>query len=171
MSRFRVPASGFVRRLVAMPLGILVLGALVIGAGCGGKPPDNRPKRVPFSGKVTLDGSPVEGATVVLAPESGSGPAASGMTDGGGLVAFTTFESRDGAVPGKYLVTVTKTSFPEGAPLTADDPAYDPSTAVTAVVKGAKELLPVKYKTAKTSGLTVEVTTGDNAVARFELTK
>jgi len=169
MSRLRLPASGLVRRPVAMPLGILMLGALVIGAGCSGKPPDNRPKRVPFSGKVTLDGKPVEGATVVLAPESGSGPAASGMTNAEGLVAFTTFESGDGAVPGTYAVTVTKTSFPDGAPLTAEDPNYDPSTAVVAVVKGAKELLPVKYKTAKTSGLTVEVKNGENAVATFDL--
>jgi hypothetical protein len=144
--------------------------ALGLSAGCG-KPPDNRPKRVPFSAKVTLDGAPVDGATVVLAPESGTGPAASGMTNAEGVCAFTTFESRDGAVPGRYLVTVAKTSFPDGAPLTADDPNYDPSTAVAAVVKGSKELLPVKYKTAKTSGLTAEVKDGENPVAAFDLKK
>jgi len=147
---------------------LLAALALVAGAGCG-KAPDNRPKRVPFSGKVTLDGAPVEGATVVLAPDGGSGNAASGMTNAEGVVHFTTFESRDGAVPGKYMVTVAKTAFPEGRPLTADDPNYDPSTAVTAVVKGAKELLPVKYKTAKNSGLTVEVKDGENAPAVFDL--
>lgn len=142
--------------------------AVVASAGCG-KPADTRPKRVPFSGKVTLDGAPVEGATVVLAPEGGSGNAASGMTNAEGVVHFTTFESRDGAVPGTYLVTVAKTAFPDGRALTADDPSYDPSTAVTAVVKGAKELLPAKYKVAKTSGLTVEVKNGENAPAAFDL--
>jgi len=147
---------------------VLAVVALVATAGCA-KPVDTRPKRVPFSGKVTLDGAPVEGATVVLAPEGGSGNAASGMTNAEGVVNFTTFESRDGAVPGKYLVTVAKTAFPDGRALTADDPSYDPSTAVTAVVKGAKELLPAKYKAAKTSGLTVEVKDGENAPAVFDL--
>ncbi len=148
-------------------------GALVgvlLAAGCA-KAPDKRPKRVPFSAKVTLDGAPVDGATVVLAPESGTGPAASGMTNAEGVCAFTTFDSRDGAVPGRYLVTVAKTSFPDGAPLTAEDPNYDPSTAVVAVVKGSQELLPVKYKTAKTSGLTVEVKDGENPPAAFDLKK
>lgn len=143
---------------------------MLLAAGCA-KATDNRPKRVPFSAKVTLDGAPVDGATVVLAPESGTGPAASGMTNAEGVCAFTTFDSRDGAVPGRYLVTVAKTSFPDGAPLTAEDPNYDPSTAVVAVVKGSKELLPVKYKTAKTSGLTVEVKNGENPPAAFDLKK
>ncbi|NCY17536.1 MAG: carboxypeptidase regulatory-like domain-containing protein [Actinobacteria bacterium] len=149
-------------------LGVVVSMGLAVGCG---KAPDTRPKRVPFSGKVTLDGTPVEGATVVLAPESGTGPAASGMTNAEGVCAFTTFESRDGAVPGKYLVTVAKTEFPEGRALTADDPSYDPSTAVAAVVKGSKELLPAKYKTAKTSGLMVEVKNGENPTAAFDLKK
>lgn len=145
----------------------LVVG-LGLAVGCG-KAPDTRPKRVPFSAKVTLDGTAVEGATVVLAPESGTGAAASGMTNAEGVCAFTTYESRDGAVPGRYLVTVAKTAFPEGRPLTAEDPNYDPSTAVTAVVKGAKELLPVKYKSSKTSGLTLEVKDGENPVASLDL--
>ncbi|NBV46766.1 MAG: carboxypeptidase regulatory-like domain-containing protein [Planctomycetia bacterium] len=147
-----------------------VVAGLGLAVGCG-KAADTRPKRVPFSGKVTLDGTPIEGATVVLAPESGSGAAASGMTNAEGVCAFTTYESRDGAVPGRYLVTVAKTEFPEGRALTADDPSYDPSTAVAAVVKGSKELLPAKYKTAKTSGLTVEVKDGENPVAAFDLKK
>lgn len=154
-------------RRSAVAVGAVAVMALT-ASGCG-KPADNRPKRVPFSGKVTLDGAPVEGATVVLAPESGQGNAASGMTNAEGVVVFTTFESRDGVVPGKYLVTVAKTAFPEGRPLTADDPNYDPSTAVLAVTKGAKELLPAKYKATKTSGLTVDVKDGENAPAAFDL--
>lgn len=156
------------RRRIGRSCLVITALAVLANTGCG-KPVDTRPKRVPFSGKVTLDGAPVEGATVVLAPESGSGNAASGMTNAEGVVQFTTFESRDGAVPGKYLVTVAKTAFPEGRALTADDPSYDPSTAVAAVVKGAKELLPAKYKVAKTSGLTVEVKDGENAPAAFDL--
>lgn len=140
-------------------------------AGCNAKGVDTRPRRVPFSATVTLDGAPIEGATVVLAPEGSDGRAASGMTDAQGSVVFTTFDARDGAVPARYSVAISKTEFPDGVPLTAEDPNYDPRTAVAAVAKGAKELVPVKYKSPATSGLTVEVKDGKNDPATFDLKK
>ncbi len=62
---------------------------------------------VPVSGKITVDGSPMEGVMVVF--DSGqSGRAASGITDAQGMYTLTTEVSGDGALPGSYKVAVSK---------------------------------------------------------------
>jgi hypothetical protein len=60
--------------------------------------------------RVTLDGKPLEGASVTL---YGTGEArnrpASGMTNADGVVEhFTTFEPNDGVLPGEYKASVMK---------------------------------------------------------------
>jgi hypothetical protein len=125
-------------------------------AGCGG-PTDTRPPRVPFQARLLLGEAPVEGAVVVLAPAESTGSAASGISDATGTVTFSTFGSRDGVLPGRYLVTVSKMAAGSGEAAVADDPNYDPSTAVAAVK--SRNALPDRYATATTSGLTVDVST------------
>jgi hypothetical protein len=59
---------------------------------------------------VTLDGKPVDGASVTLHPEETNelGRISSGVTAADGTVRFTTFEPNDGVPPGAYKVVVLK---------------------------------------------------------------
>lgn len=123
--------------------------------GCG----PSRPDTVKVSGNVTLDGEPVEGATVALIPSDGSQPAR-GVTDASGEFTLTTFEAGDGAIPGQYTATVTK--IDESAAAAAEEASgeMDTPTDTEDPMASAKHLLPMKYSSPSTSGLTVEVEKG-----------
>jgi len=83
--------------------------AMLLVAGCG----PSRPKVAKVTGTVTMNGKPVEGATVAFFPQNevtpgvGGGRMASGVTDAQGKFKLMTFEPGDGAVLGKHKVTVT----------------------------------------------------------------
>jgi hypothetical protein len=85
----------------------LVLGLpLVLALGCGGA------KLAPVSGKVTLDGQPLAGATVSFQPiapqgSTEAGPGSSAKTDDKGEYKLTTDKGVDGAVVGKHRVIIT----------------------------------------------------------------
>lgn len=102
-----------------------IIGCLLLAAlGCG---PGSKLKTVPVSGNVTYKGAPVEGAMVAFLHEVEVQTAthtAIGKTDSQGVYKLMTFETPakplDGAAPGKYMVTVTKTSdAPPGAMMAA----------------------------------------------------
>ena len=87
------------------PIGLIGLTVLLgAAAGCDGK---RTP--VPVSGTVTLDGRPVEGATVTfhLLGDDKDGRLASGQTDKTGTFRLRTGEE-DGAQPGEYKVVIVK---------------------------------------------------------------
>ena len=88
------------RRVLLVGLAVL----LFAGAGCGG---GRAP--VPVSGTVTLDGKPVEGATVTfhLLGDDKEGRPATGLTDKTGTFRLKT-GNEDGARPGEYAVVITK---------------------------------------------------------------
>ncbi|HVK15727.1 MAG TPA: carboxypeptidase-like regulatory domain-containing protein [Fimbriiglobus sp.] len=75
--------------------------ALLTAAACGGSA-----KPVKVSGRISLDGKPLPGATVVFTPADGNGNIASGRTNSDGEFRLTTFSTDDGAVPGDYKITV-----------------------------------------------------------------
>jgi hypothetical protein len=77
---------------------------LVVVPSCGGKD-----SPVAVEGIVTLDGAPVEGASVTFTPEGEGGQPAYGLTDTEGAFWLTTFSEQTGALPGAYKVLVTKT--------------------------------------------------------------
>lgn len=91
---------------------IIIACLMVASVGCA---PGQKFKTVPVSGKVTYKGAPVDGATVAFLQESQAGVAShtcTGQTDAQGVYKLMTFETPakpvDGAIPGKYMVTVTK---------------------------------------------------------------
>jgi len=122
---------------MAIRIGLL-MSLLAAAAVCG----CNRagyPDTTPVTGTVTYKGEPVEGATVQLTPNSPEGKPANARTDAQGKFKMKTFQDDDGAVPGKYGVTVSKVSHKgEGEGAAGDE-------------------LPVKYKDPTTSGLTADV--------------
>jgi hypothetical protein len=99
-----------VRRACPWRWGLLAAVLLVTGLGCGGSA-----KTYKVKGVVTLDGQPVEGATVSLVPlEEGQGYPAGGLTGSDGSFRLTTFSTGDGAAAGHYKVLVTKTEAATG---------------------------------------------------------
>jgi hypothetical protein len=87
-------------------LGVL-LAALLLASGCG-------PGSVEVKGVVTLDGSPVEGATVLFISDDGKN-SFRGMTDASGNFTLVGENSKAGVLPGSYKVTVVKQKGIAGA--------------------------------------------------------
>jgi hypothetical protein len=161
------PAEDRLDRIARAFAAWLWLVGLVAG-GCSG-PADTRPKRVPLEATVLFKGAAVEGATVILAPAGGTGPASTGLSGPDGRVVFGTFASGDGVVPGSYTVAISKTEERGGgAVVDSNDPSYDPSKAGSAVAK-VIDLLPPRYKSGATSNLVAEVAPGGNPPLLFEL--
>jgi hypothetical protein len=86
-----------IRKVLA--LGLMV--GLTAGIGCGGR-------MSTVEGKVTLDGTPVEGASVSFVPEDAKGQPANGITDASGTFTLKT-GTKSGVAPGNYKVVVVKT--------------------------------------------------------------
>ena len=130
-----------------VPVVALVAAALV--SGCGGGP-------AAVSGVVSLDGKPVEGATVNFTPAAGDGGGLGGSygkTDAQGRYTLQTVAGdKRGAAVGKHKVTIS---------LSKPDPS-NPEGA-------AKDLIPAKYNVK--SDLTFDVPSGGTNKADFALTK
>ncbi|HEV3235650.1 MAG TPA: carboxypeptidase-like regulatory domain-containing protein [Gemmataceae bacterium] len=77
--------------------------SLGIASGC------NRSGLQSVKGVVTLDGQPVEGASVQFVLIGGEPRPAIGTTDKNGAFTLTTLKPDDGAAPGEYKVLVVKT--------------------------------------------------------------
>lgn len=142
---------------------ILVTAALIGCAGDSGTGSAKRPACTKVSGIVTLNGDPVEGASVMLHPAAKGSPAM-GITDFGGRFVLETFEKADGVVPGEYKITVRKMEAgtapaapKEGEPQGGDGPKPTEPT----------NLLPVKYLEPEGSGLSVTV--GKEPITALEL--
>jgi hypothetical protein len=137
-----------------MALAILALPFL---AGCG----SGRPTPVRVTGRVTLNGRPVDAASVTLMPERGGRPA-SGTTDSAGGFTLSTFAVGDGALPGDYAVTVTKFALRAGAVVPATEVSGD--GLMGAMPEIGNSMLPEIYGNPATSGLRISVTKGMPAV-------
>lgn len=147
---------------------IMVLVALPV-AGCGSSDrPADLPELHPTTVKVTLDGEPLDGATVTLAPQS-SKWSATGTTDEQGVATMLTNGRYEGVVEGEYKVGVNKLSKP-----TSDAPAADLSYEEAQKLymeqqKEIKSLVPEGYTVASRSPLELEVGPGQENAFRFDL--
>lgn len=140
----------------------MVVVATLLAVGCQPAGPSH-PPTFGVTGKVTLDGNPVEGATVTFVPGQTGDPAV-GTTDASGTYSLKSFGSEDGATPGEYKVTVTKYDFAEaagggGGGTDGEMPAdYGGAAPDSAGGDGGKNALPAKYASAAESGFTATVT-------------
>jgi hypothetical protein len=146
---FLIRFVGFIAiiKKIAILTGLLFV---VSAAGCN----EATILTVPVSGIVTLDGEPVEGASIFFAPSNG--PAAKAETDAQGKFRLMTNRPGDGAIPGDFKVTVAKF-------------VLDAKTAHNPV-PGMKNELPEKYNTPSLSGLTATVEVKKTNSFTFELT-
>lgn len=153
----------------------LGLAACVMAfAGCNGPTVDTEP----VTGVVTLDGEPVEGATVTFVPvDPTKGVSAAGRTDAQGvykLTAMVTGEEQAvaeaGTKPGEYYVGVRK-AIP--SQYVGADEAEEQGIEATELKPGESPktdfVVPRKYRIPKESGLQVTVKEGENDIP-LELT-
>ena len=143
-------------------------------SGCGG---DGFERPVPVSGKVTLSGKAVDGATVTFLSKAGL-RSASGNTDKDGNFKLTCVNTDDGAVPGDYVVTIAKQEAKGGGSSSvdissgnfgADYGARMGAAGSGNMAKVMKELLPAKFADAAESGLVRTVVKGDKNEFTFDL--
>ncbi len=139
-----------------------VLGlVLICFSGCGSPA---RERTYPVTGIVTQGGTPIEGAVVSFHPTTGEGRSATGTTDAAGRYHLTSFARDDGAIPGRYGVTIAKFEQAGGAGAAGpggtdmeteyeEDPTYTPPS---------QNILPEQYSNVGTSGFQVEVVAGEN---------
>ena len=145
--------------------------------GCGGGGGADRPDRTPVSGTVTFAGAPVADAIVVFSPAvEGEGRGATGITDADGNFVLGTYERSDGAVPGDYVVLVSKLGQAESeeAPVVdEDDPNYngEPESETNAGTAQAEQkgMLPASYAKRASSTLTATVGADPIEGLKFDL--
>lgn len=143
--------------------------------GCG-PVDDGLPRTVEASGVVTIDGNPLEGGAIVLMQDDGK-YFARGISDSRGRFSLDAFESKTGAVPGTYKMTISKTvtvdkatpaSTPKGL---AEDQEHaaegEPDRANASWVND----LPSKYSNPTTSGLQVVIPEDGTSDLKIELTR
>jgi hypothetical protein len=131
---------------------------LVAVAGCGGT--KGGPATIEVTGTVTLNGAPIDGASVLFSPDIGSSDgrlASQATTDTAGRFKLSTHigggKFKPGIVPGKYVVSVTKLD----------------TAAAKNTFTAPKNLLPPKYADAKTSLLSADVVAGQANDFQFAL--
>lgn len=143
--------------LFSRPATWLAIGLVCCAIGCGSR----APKTVKVTGTVEFDGQPLTKGTITFLPQAAGDkernrPATSTI-DSQGRYALSTFAPGDGALPGKYLVTVVSYSV-------------EPTLEEIAE-KGAKHIsaIPGGYGAASTSGLTATVGNGGAEKIDFKL--
>lgn len=151
-------------------VGLIVASGLVIHSGCGKEKVDV-PKTSPVSIKIAYQGKAVEGANVTLVPQEQSGRGASGVTDATGVAKMALPGLADGAMPGKYRVTVSKVDTAQsGSGLSAEEYYKQQSGKTSAAPSAPKQILPAKYLSAESGKLECVVTDQPNQVFEFNLT-
>ncbi len=128
---------------------------VAMSMGCSGgvdKSKANRPITALANGVITYNGKPLDGALIVFVPDASGGTSAAAVSNSKGEFTAMAFSPEQGAVPGKYTVTVSKMLEP--AVEQPDESGHD--APVAKVVK-PKSLIPIKYSQSKTSTLKVEV--------------
>ena len=119
-------------------------------------------------GVITLDGNPLEGATVFFSPQGTDGTGASGLTQSDGSFTLNSQGAKPGAgtAIGNYSVMVSKVEMPEFPNIDEDDPRYgtpehDRLNQEASTAK-PKVIVPEKYNNSETSPFTAKVESGSN---------
>lgn len=161
------------------------LASLIAAVGCSKGP---KLPTVPVSGTVTLDGTPLEGASVAFSPSDMEGKPANGITNAEGKFTLKTFlggteGQADGALAGDYTVMVTKYeaqsgSAPPDNSSTGDyveqqkkaQEAMKSNTPLPPQSQGAAKLVtPPKYANPKETDLKASIKPSGNPPITLEL--
>ena len=124
---------------------LVVLPALLL-TGCSSRPSDQPPLGT-VAGKVTLDGKPLDGATIYFSPEGG-GRTSAGRTDSEGRYELTYVGKEMGAKVGQHVIR-----------LTTSEEVTNPKTGRST---HTPEKIPARYN--EKSELKRDVAGGDNTI-------
>jgi hypothetical protein len=160
---------------------VFAILAVFVVVGCGED--SGIPRRYHVSGTITHNGKPLEKGNIKFAPDGSEGrPAGGTITDG--HYSLTTQDPDDGAVPGKYKVSVVaRESDPskvdlkikksrEGVATEEDKKAMAavfPQKVAARAFAAGKRLIPARFNSPETSGLTFEVKAQSNTGTDFDL--
>ena len=159
-----IAPNGFATRTAGI---VAVAVAVVLISGCGDD--TGLAQRYAVSGKVTYKGQPVDKGRISFDPESPDGRPAAGQIENGRYL-LTTLAPDDGALPGKYKVTVMSKEVDDSEmKVIAKGGQFHHDKAFAKAVKNAKALVPSKYGLADTSGLQGDVKPQSNTID-FDLT-
>lgn len=126
----------------------------------------------PVKGTVTFEGKPVANATVTFSPAE-EGPLSIGTTTADGTYELTQTgpERLPGAQVGQHKISIS--AIEQQISGEADVPEGDSfgSLGLSAQKTKTRYLIPPKYSSNRTSGLTFEVKAGEDNVADFKLEK
>ncbi|MCL2346727.1 MAG: hypothetical protein FWC50_00555 [Planctomycetaceae bacterium] len=165
------------------PFASLCLCVLVVlcAAGCGDKGKGLKTEYV--EGVVTLDGKPLEKASVQFSPlkfdlsatpAPGQPEMANGLTDSAGKYTLSSINGDvgKGAIAGEYRVLVTKIKATTVETDAAGRPvgAAKLDSAGHPILTTQEDLIPAVYKDRKKSPLTFTVVPGKNLNVNFDLT-
>lgn len=165
--------TGSLRNVSALLLGSCLL---LTSFGCGG---GDRPTLVAASGVLTLDGKPVEGASISILSVEGGRPSAA-ISDAEGRFVLNSYPDAIGVPAGEYKVSVVKISGPGADALAGegggpakgegdsneDGEDYEDGSDGLSTLGGddnsSQKLkinydVPQRYESAETSGLTLTV--------------
>ncbi len=142
--------------VLALALG---MGCVVGGCGSGSAPPFLK-DLVPATGRVTVNGNPIAGASVTFSPDISvtGGRHAMAVTDADGnyemitLVPGVSQNKCKGVLPGEYVVSISRIALPDGTQL--PDDVTDEGEALA---RGAKQLVPARYTNPGSSTLKVTI--------------
>ena len=128
--------------------------------GVVGCSPAPKPE-VAVTGKVTLKGKPVTGATVQFVPQNDEGVLAAGRTDAEGTYKLHPFKGGLGLTPGSYKVVISRMVGADGK---------ETPEGVSPILTGGKESLPKFYSDPNETFLTAVVPPTTPATVDFPLT-
>ncbi len=119
----------------------VVCAVVVCLIGCNGEAKPEPDASVVVTGLVTLDGKPLDRATIIFVPLAGAaqGNGGSGITDSAGKYELSSLVGEKAVVgtpPGKYKVMVTKMVKPDGTVADAQEPP---------MMSAARETIPLQY--------------------------
>jgi len=152
---------------------LLILSfALLAGCSTSKSEPEYLADLVGVTGKVTVNGRPLAGASVTFFPASldQSGETATAVTDESGQYQLVTARAGGldaqaaGALPGSYKVTISRLTMPDGS-------AVPPGTTdADAMALGAREALPPQLSDYEKTKQLVEIEALPSFTHDFELT-
>jgi hypothetical protein len=130
--------------------------SLALALGCGDE--TGLEKRYPVSGTVTYHDEPVKDGQIHFLPKTVGGRSATGVIEDG-QYSLTTMVPNDGAVPGKYQVTIVSKDidFTKVKETIAKKGGIGRHKDIIKAASSAKSLIPTKYGSVQSSGLMAEV--------------
>lgn len=140
-----------------------VFSVLVLCGACSRSPDAGKYAQV--SGKITIDGKPLEGATVSFIPaemKNNAEPSV-GMTDASGAYSLSRRRNNDGAWIGENKVAIEKRG-----PMKYVTSGMKSADPVGTEIPG-EPLIPQKYFSPKTSALSFVVKSGTNTNVDFDI--